>query len=56
MNKVYDAHMRYMESKGLDKETALSLLVFAKANNLIENDDNNAKQFIEEIVKIAETI
>ena len=56
MNKIYDAHMRYMESKGLDKETALALLIFAKKNNFIENDDNNAKQFIEEIVKIAETI
>ena len=56
MNKVYDAYMRYMESKGLVKTSALGLLIFAKKNNFIENDDNNAKQFIEEIVKIAETI
>ena len=56
MNKVYDAYMRYMESKGLDKTSALGLLIFAKKNNFIANDDNNAKQFIEEIVKIAETI
>ncbi len=56
MNKIYDAHMRYMESKGLDKETALALLIFAKTNNLIKNDNNTAKQFIEEMVKIAETI
>lgn len=56
MNKIYDAHMRYMESKGLDKETALALLIFAKTNNLIKNDNNNAKQFIKEVVEIAEFI
>ena len=56
MNKVYDAYMRYLESKGLDKTSALGLLKIAKKNNIIENDDNNAKQFKEEIVKIAETI
>lgn len=56
MNKVYDAHMRYMESKGLDRATALALLIFAKTNNLIENDNNTAKQFIKEVAEIAEFI
>lgn len=54
MNKVYDAHMRYMESKGLDRATALGLLLFAEANNLIENNENDVQDLWEEVILYAE--
>lgn len=56
MNKVYDAHMRYMESKGLDRATALGLLLFAEANNLIESDKNDVQELWEEVILYAEKI
>lgn len=43
MNKVYDAYMRYMESKGFDKTSAFELLLFAEANNLIENEERDVQ-------------
>ncbi len=50
MNKVYDAHMRYMESKGLDKATALGLLLFAEANNLIESEERDVQDLWEKAI------